>query len=423
MTERERNYKDPLREFKPSTAVIRAGYRARLSEQSVKVPVFRTSTFEFKTAAEGAKFFARAYHLLGNDGQEPGLIYSRINNPNTEIFEDKMVALELGAASARTFPSGMSAISTVILALVPAGGKILYSDPVYGGTYFFFEQMCPNRFGIETHAVDMSDLSKIDDAIGRFGPFNMVFIETPANPTMTIVDIAAVTKLARERMGTKVLVAVDNTFLGPVFQRPFISGADLVIYSATKYLGGHSDLVAGVVLTSRADLMAPITDFRALLGATIAPDTSWMLTRSVETVWVRMERQAEKAQKIAEALQRHPAIARVYFPGLLTPADGSAYGVYRAQCSGPGAVMSFDLKDGRRETAFRFLDALEICHLAVSLGGTESLIEHPRSMTHSDMSPEDQDRCGITDAMIRLSVGLESSEDLIKDLFRALESL
>lgn len=414
-------YKDPLRDFHPSTAVIHAGYRARLSENAVKPPVFRTSTFEFSRATEGATFFQRAYHLPGDDGQEPGLVYSRLNNPNTEIFEDKMVALEAKATHAAAFPSGMSAITTAVLALVPQGGRILYTDPVYGGTYFFLNHLCPERFGITTVSVGTSDLAHTEAMLRTHGPFDLVFLETPANPTLSLTDIEAITGLVRRHGGGRTIIAVDNTFLGPVFQRPFVHGADLVLYSATKFIGGHSDLIAGVALSTSADLMRPILDYRTVLGATIAPDTAWMLTRSIETLWIRMERQAEKAMKIATALQHHPQVARVRFPGLLTPGDGAAYATYTKQCSGPGSVLSFDLKNGTREAAYRVLDAVRLCHLAVSLGGTEALIEHPRSMTHSDMTPEDLDRCGITEAMIRLSVGLESSDDVIHDLLQALE--
>jgi methionine-gamma-lyase len=415
------DYKDPLRDFHPSTAVIHTGYRARLSENAVKPPVFRTSTFEFSRATEGAKFFQRAYHLPGDDGEEPGLVYSRLNNPNTEIFEDKMVALEANATHAAAFPSGMSAITTAVLALVPQGGRILYSDPVYGGTYFFLKHLCPERFGITTVGVDTSDLAHTEEVLRTNSPFDMVFLETPANPTLSLTDIEAITGLVRRHGGRGTTVAVDNTFLGPVFQRPFVHGADLVLYSATKFIGGHSDLLAGVALTRSPGLMRPMLDYRTVLGATVAPDTAWMLTRSIETLWIRMERQAEKAMKIATALQHHPKIEHIRFPGLLAPRDGTAYATYTKQCSGPGSVMSFSLKDGTRETAYRFLDAVHLCHLAVSLGGTEALIQHPRSMTHSDMTSEELDRCGVTEGMIRLSVGLESSDDVIQDLFQALE--
>ncbi|MDO8622257.1 MAG: PLP-dependent aspartate aminotransferase family protein [bacterium] len=420
---KERSDKDPMRECHPSTAVVHAGYRARLSEGSVKPPVFRTSTFAFPKASDGETSFGRAYHLPGNDGQDPGLVYSRLNNPNTEIYEDKMVAAEVGATHAALFPSGMSAITTAILARVPSGGRILYTTPVYGGTYFFLKEFCPARFGITTVPVDTSDLVETERVLQEHGPFHMVYLETPANPTLGITDIAAVARLARKHCGPNVIVAVDNTFLGPVFQQPFACDADLVLYSATKYLGGHSDLIAGVALTKSKEAMQPILDYRTILGCTTAPDTAWMLARSIETLWLRMERQAEKATKVAHALAEHPKVARVLFPALLTPADGSAYEVYCRQCSGPGAVVTFILKAEDRAAAYRFLDTVEVCHLAVSLGSTESLIEHPRSMTHSDMSLEDLDRCGITEGMIRLSVGLESSTDLIHDLFRALESV
>lgn len=418
---KERSDKDPMREFHPSTAVVRTGYRSRLSEFSVKPPVFRTSTFEFPSARDGERFFARAYRLPGNDGKDPGLVYSRLNNPNVEIFEDKMVAAEIGAARAALFPSGMSAITTAILALVPSGGRILYTTPVYGGTYLFLKEFCPTRFGITTVPVDTGDLAETERVLRDEGPFSMVFLETPANPTLGITDIAAVAELARRHCGPDVIVAVDNTFLGPVFQHPFACGADLVLYSATKYLGGHSDLIAGVALTRTLEAMQSIFDYRTILGCTTAPDTAWMLTRSIETLWLRMERQAEKATKVARALAEHPKIAHVRFPALLTPDDGAAYEVYRRQASGPGAVVTFVLKNEDRAAAYRLLDAVEVCHLAVSLGGTESLIEHPRSMTHSDMSLADLDRCGITEGMIRLSVGLESSTDLIRDLTQALE--
>jgi methionine-gamma-lyase len=417
----EPDYKDPLRDFHPSTAVIHAGYRARLSEYAVKPPVFRTSTFEFSSASEGAKFFERAYHLAGDDGQEPGLVYSRLNNPNTEIFEDKMVALEAGATYAAAFPSGMSAITTAILALVPQGGRILYTDPVYGGTYFFLTRLCPERFGITTVAMDTSDLAQTQQMLRAHGPVDMVYLETPANPTLILSDVEVITALVRRHCGPRTIIAVDNTFLGPVFQRPFLHGADLVLYSATKFIGGHSDLLAGVALTKSAQLMSPILDYRTILGPTIAPDTAWMLTRSIETLWIRMERQAEKAIKIAMALRQHPKIDRIHFPGLLTPSDGAAFATYTKQCSGPGSVMSFTLKDGTCDMVYRVLDAVRLCHLAVSLGGTETLIEHPRSMTHSDMTREDLDRCGIGEALIRLSVGLESSDDIIQDLYQALE--
>lgn len=387
----------------------------------MKPPLFRTSTFEFPDAAQGGKFFQRAYHLPGDDGREPGLVYSRLNNPNTEIIEDKLVAAEVGAGSALVMPSGMSAITTATLALVPKGGKILYTNPVYGGSYLFFKEFCPARFGITTRSVDTTSVAAVRKATREHGPFDMIFVETPANPTMTMTDIAAIADVAHGgSKSKKTIVAVDNTFLGPVFQSPFPLGADVVFYSATKFLGGHSDLIAGAVLTRNKSLIGAIRDYRTILGATIAPDTAWMLTRSIETLWLRMATQAENAAKVAEALQKHPKVEKVAYPGLLSSADDEQFRIYKRQCSGPGSMMSLYLRNADRKMAYRFLDAVTIFHLAVSLGGTESLVEHPRSMTHSDMSVADLNRCEITDNLIRVSIGLESSDDLIADLTAAL---
>lgn len=425
------DYKNPLRHYHPATSVILAGYRSGLSEFSVKAPLFRTSTFEFATAKHGERFFQRAYHLKGDDGKEPGLIYSRLNNPNTEITEDKLVAAEQGGHHALLFPSGMSAISTSILALLPQGGRIAYTDPVYGGTYLFFKEFCPGRFGIETYPLDTSDVKKFEKQIKAIGPIDMLYLETPANPTMRLTDIKKCTQIVKKLYGQKTLVVVDNTFMGPVFQQPFLLGADIVIYSATKFLGGHSDLIAGVTITAEIEHMKMIRDYRTILGCTPAPDVAWLLTRSIETLWVRMERQAEKALKVAEAIAKHPCIAATSYPGLLkaqvrknkSPQLNEQYRIYQDQCTGPGSMISFELKNGTREAAYRFLDALKIFHLAVSLGGTESLVQHPRSMTHSDMSPQDLDRAQISEGLIRLSIGLESSDDLIDDIKQALAQI
>ena len=416
------DFKDPRRDLKPETAVLNTGYDDRLSELSIRPPVFLTSTFGFRNAAEGAMHFQRAYHLPGNDGADPGLIYARINNPNIEMLEHKMTAVEAGANFAAAFPSGMSAITTAMLALLPWDATVLYTDPVYGGTYFFLEHLGA-RFGIKATAVDTSDLAKVATALRAAPkPFDLVLIETPANPTMTLTDIEGVVNLVKE-YDDKTLVMVDNTFLGPVFQQPFNLGADIVVYSATKFIGGHSDLIAGIVLTRTKAHMTPIKDYRSILGATVSPFAAWQMIRSLDTLFMRMRQQAVHATKVAEALAVHPKVARVIFPALLKAKDGAAYATYYKQCSGPGSTMSFVLKQDDWESAQRLLDSLELCHLAVSLGGVETLIEHPRRMTHSDMSEADLDRCGISDGMIRLSVGLEDPSDLIKDLYKGLEKV
>ena len=422
---RNRSYKDPLRELHPSSAVIKAGYHSDLSERAIKPPVFRSSTFEFATAEEGELFFQRAYGLSGDDGKSPGLVYSRLNNPNTEIFEDKMVAIEKGSGYASAFPSGMSAISTAIMALVPKEGHILYTNPVYGGTYFFLRSVCPDRLGITSATVDTSDERALRSAVSDAPRLDAIYIESPANPTLTITDIQLAVRIAKEK-NPSCLVFVDNTFMGPVFQTPFVHGADVVIYSCTKFIGGHSDLIAGVVLTKSEDLIIKINGYRTILGPVIAPDVSWMLTRSLETVWLRMERQAEKAEKVAAALAAHPRVERVFFPGHYsseptTAAREAKASLWARQCTGTGSMISIIVRPNTRKAAFAVLNGVDVAHLAVSLGSTETLIEHPRSMTHSDMSIEDLDACGIVEGMLRISVGLESSKDLIKDLLSALD--
>lgn len=250
-------------------------------------------------------------------------------------------------------------------------------------------------------------------------------METPANPTLSITDIALVASLAKAK-NPNCLVMVDNTFMGPVFQSPFLFGADVVLYSATKFIGGHSDLVAGLVLTKKKELMTKINTFRTILGPVISPDTAWMLTRSVETVWLRMERQAEKAQKVANALAAHPRVTKLYFPGSYSGEKTSAARavkteLWQKQCSGSGSMIAIIVHPNTRKAAFTVLNGMKIAHLAVSLGSTETLVEHPRSMTHSDMTTADLDACGIEEGMLRISIGLESSKDITNDLLAALD--
>jgi len=423
----DRPYKDPLRELHPSSAVIRAGYRSGLSQRAIKPPVFRSSAFEFASAEEAELFFKRAYSLEGSDGKNPGLVYSRLNNPSTEILEDKMVAVEKDSGYASAFPSGMSAISTSIMALVPQGGHIIHTNPVYGGTYYFLKFVCPDRLMITSEAVDTSDEDALREAIAAAPRLDMLYIETPANPTLTITDITNAVRMAKEAHPS-CLVAVDNTFMGPVFQAPFVFGADVVLYSATKFIGGHSDLLAGIVLTKEEGLINSINAYRTIMGPVIGPDTSWMLTRSLETLWLRMERQAEKATKLAAALAAHPRVWRVIFPGhysseLDPDSRDTKAALWERQCTGTGSMVSIIVRPNTRRAAFAVLNGLDVAHLAVSLGSTETLVEHPRSMTHSDMTVEDLDKCGIVEGMLRISVGLESSKDITKDLLSALDRI
>ncbi len=407
----------------PETLALGLGFDPKLSEGSVKPPVFLTSTFQFSSAEEGKRFFELAYHLRAKKPNEStGLIYSRINNPNLQIFEERIAAWDK-MEKAAVFASGMAAITSTILALVRPGDHILSSAPVYGGTHYFFEHILP-EFGIHVTQIPGGDHTPdaMRKAAQKLGPgkVRMIYLETPANPSNVLVDIDASAKLAKELStpDRKVILAVDNTLLGPVFQCPAVHGADLVLYSATKFIGGHSDLIAGVV-TGNAELMDGIYGYRTILGTMANPFSGWMLLRSLETLSIRMHRQAKSAAKIAALLQDHPRIRKVYYPGLLEPGTPQ-HDIYTRQCSGPGSLLSFEIDGGEAE-AFKMLNAVKVCRLAVSLGGTESLIEHPMSMTHADVPKDLLNTFGVNESMIRLSVGIEHLTDLKRDLMQALD--
>ncbi|MDH3628022.1 MAG: PLP-dependent transferase [Acidobacteriota bacterium] len=416
----KRTHSDGDREFNPETLALGYGYDPELSQQAVKPPVFLTSTFQFASAAEGKRFFELAYGLREADaGEERGLIYSRLNNPNLQIFEERMAVwdrTEMGA----TFATGMAAISTTLLALVKPGDVVLSTTPVYGGTHYLFEHVL-RSFGVTVHFVPAGDgvAQSMRDVAKEVGPekVRVLFLETPANPNMEHSDIAAVAGLAKE-LNNDVVTVVDNTLLGPVFQRPADLGADIVIYSATKFLGGHSDLVAGVA-TGPERLMRPILDLRTILGTITTPFNGWLLLRSLETVSVRMRRQAKSAGVLARLLAEHPRVTRVLHPSLLEQGSPQQT-LFQRQCTGQGSLLAFEV-DGGEEAAFAVLDRFEVFRLAVSLGGTESLVEHPMSMTHADMDPEQLERLGVSAGLIRVSVGIEHLSDLKRDLLFALK--
>ncbi len=386
------------------------GYDAKLSQGSVKPPAFLTSTFQFNSAEDGKSFFELAYGLREKEANEdPGLIYSRINNPNLQIFEERIAAWDKSEKGA-VFASGMAAISTSILATLNPGDHIITSAPVYGGTHYLFEHILPKfnitvtqvKGGADTHLL-MEDTAK-DVGLDKV---KMLYIETPANPSNTLIDIREVCNLAKrieQKTNNKVITAVDNTFLGPVFQRPTEAGADLVIYSATKFIGGHSDLIAGVV-TGSENLLQQILGYRTIFGTMANPFTGWLLLRSLETLSVRMRRQAKSAQKIAKILKEHPKVKNVYYPGILE--EGSEqHKIYLKQCTGAGSLIVFEV-DGGQEQAFKVLNSFKVARLAVSLGGTETLVEHPMSMTHADVPPEQLEVFGVSPGLIRISIGLE----------------
>ena len=410
----------------PESLMMSYGYKPELSEGAIKCPIFQTSTFVFESAEEGKAFFEVAYGLREpREGEEAGLIYSRINNPDLEVLEDRL-ALWDKAEDCAVFESGMSAISTCLMEMLQPGDLLLYSNPVYGGTDHFIKHTL-TKFGIEIMGFSPdqspSDVQKQVEDSGMADKLAMVYIETPANPTNALIDIEGFAKMAKSYNSDdrEVMVAVDNTYLGPLYQHPLSLGADLVLYSATKYIGGHSDLIAGACLGSEK-LMKRVKELRSFLGSMTGPYTGWLLMRSLETLKIRMDQQVKNARYLADFLRDHPRVEYVYYLGHLDENDGRAYEIYKNQCLAPGAMLSFDIKGGEK-AAFRFLNSLTLISLAVSLGSTESLAEHPASMTHAGVDPEVRAHYKITDKLIRISVGVEHHEDLIADVAQSLEQV
>ncbi len=406
----------------PESLMMTYGYAPSAHHGAVKSPLYQSSTFAFASAEEGKAYFELAYGLREAAPNETmGMIYSRLDNPTLSLLE-KRLALYEQAEEGAVFASGMAAISTTLLAFLKPGDLLLHSSPVYGGTDHFLAHVLPT-LGIETMTFSPEDteedlLAKVQ-ATGKADKLAMIYLETPANPTNHLFDIALaarVTALLRTEE-KKVCVAVDNTYMGPLWQKPLQHGADLVVYSATKYLSGHSDVIAGAVLGAKA-WMQPIKTLRTFLGNMGNPHDCWLLLRSLETLKVRMDRQLETAKQVADYLAQHPAVAHVHYLGLL-PEGSPAAQVYARQCLAPGAMLSFELHGGEAE-AFAFLNSLHLVKLAVSLGSTESLAQHPRSMTHAGVAPETCEKMGISAALVRLSVGVEHPADLIADLAQAL---
>jgi methionine-gamma-lyase len=404
------------------TLMLGYGYDPKLSEGSVKPPVFLTSTFTFPSADAGREFFdiatGRAADKVDSAG---GLVYARYNHPNAQIVEERLALFE-AAESGAVFASGMAAITTTAMAHCRPGDVILFSQPLYGGTDALFHNVLP-QFGIKAHTIadpttaeGMRKAFRDAEAQGRLG---LVFLETPSNPLTTLADIGLAADLLDEcqkRQGHRPVLAVDNTLMGPLFQKPLMCGADLSVYSLTKYVGGHSDLIAGGVLGTRK-AMAPLRALRPLLGGSIDPHSCWMLTRSLETLTLRMTRAAENASRIAEWLAGHDGVRSVHFPGL-TEAGSKQRAIYDRQCTGPGTLMAFDV--GNRERAFAILDRLKIVKLAVSLGGTESLACHPATTVLSGLTENERQAIGVGPGLIRFSVGIEHVDDLIADLDQAM---
>jgi methionine-gamma-lyase len=412
--------------LKPETLMLSYGYDPSLSEGAVKPPVFLTSTFVFKTAEEGKDFFD---YVSGRreppQGEGAGLVYSRFNHPNSEIVEDRLAVYE-GAEGCLLFSSGMSAIATTMLSYARPGDVILHSQPLYGGT----ETLMTGKlaaFGIGAvgfvDGVNEDAVRKAATTAAEKGRVSVIMIETPSNPTNSLVDVALTKRIADEleaKQKHRPIIVCDNTLLGPVFQRPLEHGADVSVYSLTKYVGGHSDLIAGAAVGSLA-VLAPIESLRSGIGTQLDPHTCWMLGRSLETLGLRMHRANDNAKIVAEFLRDHPKVTKVHYLPFLEAGSESSE-VYARQSSGAGSTFSFDIKGGQKD-AFAFLNALQIFKLAVSLGGTESLASHPAAMTHSGIPVDIRNRIGVLDTTIRLSVGIEDADDLVADLTQALAAV
>lgn len=413
-------------ELSPETQMMGYGYDPQLSEGALKPPIFLTSTFVFPSAQAGKDFFdyasGRKEPPAGTSG---GLVYSRFNNPNLEVLEDRL-ALWDKTQSAAVFSSGMSAISTTLLAYLRPNDILLTCQPLYGGTETLINKfMASLNIGAEHFHDGCSEdiaMQTAKSAMAR-GRVGAIIVETPGNPTNALVDLKLMAQIADfigKTQGHRPPVICDNTLLGPVYSNALLNGADICVYSLTKYVGGHSDLVAGGA-TGTNEWMKPVRALRSAIGTQLDANTAWMIMRSMETMAIRMERANENARKIAEFLLEQPKVFAVHYLGFLKPEDAK-YPVYKRQCKAAGSTFAFEVEGGE-PAAFKVLDALQIMKLAVSLGGTETLISHPASMTHSGVPIETRKILGISESLIRISVGIENVDDLIMDLKTALSKI
>jgi len=411
------------RTLRPETLMMGHGYDPALSEGALKPPIFLTSTYVFPSAAEGKRFFECVTGV--RPGGAEGLVYGRFNGPDQEILEDRLCLWE-ETQDALTFATGMAAIATALLAFVKPGEMIVHSAPLYAATETLIGKVLAKLgvgfvdFPASATQGEIEAALKAAEARGRVAA---IYLESPANPTNALVDREAVVAARAAALGrgpADTPVMIDNTFLGPVWARPARQGADLILYSLTKYVGGHSDLVAGGCL-GPADLIDRIRSLRNIMGTITDPHTAWMLLRSLETLHLRMERAGANARVVCEWLRDHPAVERVGYLGFVEPGSRQA-DIYARHCLGAGSTFSLYLKGGEAE-AFHFLDALKLVKLAVSLGGTESLASHPAAMTHLSVARERKAALDIGDNMVRISIGVEHPDDLIADFAQALAAV
>ncbi len=410
--------------LKPESLMMGYGYDPQLSEGSIKCPNFQTSTFVFKSAEQGKDFFnVVSGRRPLEEGEQAGLVYSRFNNPTIEIAENRIAVWD-GAEDCALTGSGMSAISTTLLTFSRPGDVVVYSEPIYGGTDTLINVIL-KQMGIQAvgylSSEGTSGLERAIKEASTLGNISVVMLETPDNPTNNLLDIAAckvlMDELTQDQEASPIL-AIDNTMLGPLWQKPLDHGADLCLYSLTKYVGGHSDLIGGSCSGSKA-LVSRIRKVRNSIGTTMDSNTAWLILRSLETLKIRMTAANDGARKVVDFLLKHDKVTRIDYPGLLQ-SDNPQYAIYQKQCTGAGSTFSFEVKGGEAE-AFKVLNALKLVKLAVSLGGTESLAQHPAAMTHSGVPKKRREFIGVTEGLIRLSVGIEDADDLIADLAQALD--
>ncbi len=387
-----------------ATRAVHGGWKKN-ETGSLATPIYQTSTFIFDSAEQGGRRFAL---------EEDGYIYSRLGNPTTSVLEEKIALLENGDGAV-AFSSGMGAITSVLWTALKTGDHVIASKTLYGCTYAFLSHGL-TRYGVDVTFVDTSDPKNVEDAMKE--NTKVVYLETPANPNMNITDLELISKIAHRN--EECLVVVDNTYCTPYIQRPLDLGADVVVHSATKYLNGHGDVVAGVAVGSSEFIKElKLFGLKDMTGAVISPFDAFLIIRGMKTLSIRMEKHCENAIKVAEFLENHAAVDQVYYPGLKS---FSQYELAKKQMKLPGAMIAFELKGGIEEGR-KLMNNVKLCSLAVSLGDTETLIQHPASMTHSPYTAEERAQSGISDTLVRLSIGLEDIEDIINDLKNVLDTM
>jgi methionine-gamma-lyase len=410
--------------YRPTTEILTRGFDPSLSVGSARPAVFRSSTYVF-SSPEAAE---RAFDIMGgrakrDPGEKIDLVYSRFNHPNAEILEDQILPLEAGATASLVFNSGMAAIMTVMLTFLKPGASVIYTVPIYGGTQHFIQDYL-SVWGVIGIPVAAGATSQLDHAIRSAKQLSIVIIETPANPTLVMTDIQraceTVKALPSSNGNRRPLVLVDNTLLGPAFQHPLPLGADFSVYSATKYLSGLSDMIGGVVLARDPELIRLVRSKRSMFGNILQPDECWMLDGRLSTVELRMSRASKNAQHIVDGLAGHPKIERIIYPTMFEDAEQKR--IRLAQCDFPGAMFSMEVRGGKKG-AFDFLRSIRIGHNAVSLGGVETLVCHPKTTTHSGFTEAEFAQAGVTDGLVRVSVGIEDWRDLLADFEQALDQV